>query len=848
MNNKVISISKTLSPKAQQILTMMNNYISDSGLALKGASLENCSTTELYTALTQALRRTIMPLWAKTLNTYKEQNAKQIFYFSMEFLMGRMTGNNIANLKLNSEVQEIVNFLKEINPNLANSADAKNDLERIENDWGLGNGGLGRLAACYLDSGATLRLPLQGMGLWYDYGIFKQEIRDGHQTEQPDVWGDNAMPWMIRDDNGTVKVKFGGHMFIEKGKCGLRGYESVEMVPFLAPVIGYAADGKPNINSLTLWRVNPQSGAINFPDINSGDYHNAYRNVINPDHAALNSVLYPNDNHTPGKILRLMQEFSLVSAGLQRIVADYLKSGKDISKLGETVGLQINDTHAALLVSELMRILIDEHNLSWNEAWKITQQTIAYTNHTVLGEALEKWNADLLRPLLPRQYNIIDEINLNFCNQIRKQFPNDEERVRRMSIIQDGQVKMAHLAIVGGHSINGVAALHTEILKNDVLHDFFVMFPKKFHNVTNGITQRRWMSQANPKLAELITSLIGDSWVTDLSQLKKLEKFVNDPDVLNKLLEIKTNNKKALADYIYNNNTTKDQNGNVVSRTQVNPNSIFDVQAKRLHEYKRQLMSALHILMLYNKLKANPAMDFTPRTFMFAAKSAPGYHTAKNIIKFINMLGDLINNDPQINGRIKVVFLENYNVSLAEKLIPATDVSEQISTAGLEASGTGNMKFALSGGAVTVGTMDGANVEMVRDIGEENMFIFGLTADEVKEEKAKGYNPWSVYSSNAEIRQLVDQMKNGQIGKNNDERRIAAELINGLMTNDHYLVLRDLPAYSDAQNKIAETYKDQKEWARLSLINIARMGYFSSDRSIQEYANDIWEITPVSAQ
>ncbi len=847
MHKKLIAISKQLSPKSQQIITMMNNYISDSGLTLKGVSLANCSIHELYTALTHAIRKSIMPQWANTLNAYNKQDAKQVFYFSMEFLMGRMTGNNIANLNLNKELQEIVDFLKAVNPKLANSTDAKNELEKIEEDWGLGNGGLGRLAACFLDSGATLRLPLHGMGLWYDYGIFKQEIRDGHQTEQPDVWGDNAMPWMIKNNSGAVAVKFGGHMSVEHGKCEIKGYESVAMVPFIAPVIGYSSDGKPNINKLTLWKVNPQSGAINFPAINSGDYHGAYRNVINPDHAVLNSVLYPNDNHTPGKVLRLMQEFSLVSAGLQSIVSDYLKSGKDISQFGETVGLQINDTHAALLVPELMRILIDEHNLSWQDAWEITQKTIAYTNHTVLGEALEKWDAGLLRNLLPRQYNIIEELNLNFCNQIRKQFPVDENKVRGMSIIQDGQVKMAHLAIVGGHSINGVAALHTEILKNDVLHDFFVMFPDKFHNVTNGITQRRWMAQANPELASLITSLIGDGWITNLSELKKLEQYANDPAVLKNLIGIKTANKKALADYIYTTNTTKDGKGKIVGRTQVDPNSIFDVQAKRLHEYKRQLMSALHILMLYNKLKANPSMDFTPRTFMFAAKSAPGYHTAKNVIKFINMLADLINNDPQVKGRIKVVFLENYNVSLAEKLIPAADLSEQISTAGLEASGTGNMKFSLNG-ALTIGTMDGANVEMARDIGEENMFIFGLTTPEVKKAKSEGYNPWSVYSSNSEVRQLVDQMKNGQIGKNNDEKRVAAELINGVMNNDHYLVLRDLPAYAEAQSKVAETYKDQMEWARLALINIARMSYFSSDRSIQEYANDIWEIKPVTPQ
>lgn len=838
-------MSSQLSQKSKEIISLMNDYIVDSGLALKGVSLENCSTPELYTILTQAIRKTIMPQWAQSLNSYEQNNAKQVFYFSMEFLMGRMTGNNIANLNLTNELQEIVNFLKKVNPNLAESKDAKNELEKIEADWGLGNGGLGRLAACFLDSGATLRLPLHGMGLWYDYGIFKQEIINGYQTEQPDIWSNNAMPWMIRDNEGSVKVKFGGHMFIEKGKCDLHGYESVEMVPFTAPIIGYSADGKPNINNLTLWRVNPQSEAINFPNINSGDYHNAYKNVINPDHAALNSVLYPNDNHTPGKRLRLMQEFALVSAGLQRIVADYLKTGKNIMDLSENIGLQINDTHAALLVPELMRILIDEHNLSWDEAWNITQKIIAYTNHTVLGEALEKWDAHLLQELLPRQYNIIDSLNLNFCKQIRTQFPDDEPKVRRMSIIQDGQVKMAHLAIVGGHSVNGVAALHSNILKADVLHDFYVMFPNKFNNVTNGVTPRRWVQQANPELANLITSLIGNNWLTDLNELTKLEAFVNNVDVLQKLIEIKATNKKSFAEYIFSNNPIKNESKEIIARTTINPNSIFDVQAKRLHEYKRQFMNALYILMLYNKLKANPDVNFVPRTFIFAAKSAPGYHTAKNIIKFINMLGDMINNDPQIKGKIKVVFLENYNVSLAEKLIPASDVSEQISTAGLEASGTGNMKFALNG-ALTIGTMDGANVEMADHIGKENMFIFGLSANEVKQERASGYNPWYNYISNPEIRTIVDQMKNGQIGKNNDEKRVAAELINSLMANDYYLVLKDLPAYAQAQEKVSETYKNQMEWAKLTLLNIARMGYFSSDRSIQEYAENIWNIEPVN--
>ncbi len=844
MYNKLIAITKTLSPKAQALINKMNSVFQNSGMGLSGIDLSNCSKEELYLALTTALKNTIAPQWNKTLNTYKEQNAKQVYYFSMEFLMGRMTGNNIDNLGINNELEELLEHLKTINPNLRDTPDLRNELERIEADWGLGNGGLGRLASCYLDSGATKRFALHGQGLWYDYGIFKQNILDGYQTELPDEWQEGAMPWMIRDDRNKVLVKFGGFVANEKGRTDLKGYTGVEMVPFRAPVIGFSKDENPTINTLTLWRVNPQSSAINFPEINHGNFHGAYEKVLNPDHAALNSVLYPNDNHHPGKKLRLMQEFALVSSGLQSILRDFIRNGNDIRTFGEKVALQINDTHAALLVPELMRLLMSHYDLSWDEAWEITQKSIAYTNHTVLGEALEKWDAGLLRELLPRQYNIIDELNLNFCNQIRKIFPNDEARVRRMSIIQDGQIKMAHLAIVGGHSINGVAALHSEILKNDVLKDFYEMFPDRFHNVTNGITPRRWIKQANQELTALITSLIGDEWITDLSQLNKLEAFANDEAVLKKLINIKEKNKLALAEYVYENNPTKDQNGKVVSKTQVDPASIFDVQAKRLHEYKRQLLNALHILMIYNKLKANPQQAFTPKTFFFAAKSAPGYHTAKNIIKFMNILANLINNDPDIRGRIKVVFLENYNVSLAEKLMPAADLSEQISTAGLEASGTGNMKFALNG-ALTIGTLDGANVEMAENIGEENMFIFGLTTPEVKKAKSEGYNPWSMYSSNAEIRKVVDQMKNGQIGKTDDERRVVSEIINGLMANDHYLVLKDLPAYADAQAKVSETYKNQMDWARLTLLNIARMGFFSSDRSIQEYADKIWGITPV---
>jgi glycogen phosphorylase len=846
LNKKIIAQKTKLSPEATKIVKGISEYFNTSALGLFGKDINTASVEDIYSALAYTIRKEISLQWNNTQKTYLNHDVKQVYYFSLEFLMGRMTGNNIDNISLNNSVNEALNYIKSINPNLKNIENPRNEIERIEENWGLGNGGLGRLAACFLDSAATLKLPLHGMGLWYDYGLFQQKILGGYQQEQPDLWADTASPWISKNDAKKIKIHFGG--YIDSNDNKLKNYEQVEMVPFHVPIIGLSKENNPNINTLTLWRVSNKTHTLNFSAINKGDFHEAYQSKIKSDYMLLNSVLYPNDNNTAGKQLRLMQEFSLVSAGLQSIINNFIETEHNIRNLADKIGLQINDTHASLLVPELMRILLDDHNLSWDEAWTITNKTIAYTNHTVLGEALEKWDENLVKELLPRQHQIIQIINMHFCDKIRENFPNNEDKVRQMSIIEDGVIKMAHLAIVGGHTVNGVAALHTEILKNIVLKNFYELFPSKFQNVTNGVTPRRWIKQANPELASLITRLIGDNWITDLNELKKLEAFVNDENVLKELIKIKQNNKKALAEYVYSNNPIRDKDGKIVSRIEINPSSLFDVQAKRLHEYKRQLMNALHILFLFNQIKENPDMEITPRTFLFAAKAAPGYYVAKDIIKFINILSEMINNDPDVKDRIKVVFLENYNVSLAEILIPSADLSEQISTAGLEASGTGNMKFSLNG-ALTIGTLDGANVEMARDIGEENMFIFGLTTDEVKEAKDNGYSAWSIYDENPEIHTMIKQMQRGMIGKTPEEKILVTNLINNVMNNDNYLVLKDLASYIETQEIVASLYNDEMAWAKLSLINIARMGYFSSDRSIQEYANNIWGIqpTPVKA-
>lgn len=808
------------------------------GLGLNGTTLRNASKQEVFIALSLALRDKIMEKWIATNQTYFENDVKQLYYFSQEYLMGRALSNNLINLGVQQEVSDV---LESLGIHL-------NEIEDIEMEAGLGNGGLGRLAACFLDSLASLCLPGHGYGLYYQYGIFKQEILNGYQIENPDEWLKYGNPWAISNERDVVRVKFGGRLIKKVGPNGeeivdMEGCETVCALPFDVPVVGY----KGNVNTLRLWHVFPDYTRFDIESFNQGNYSGAF-GFINPNDLSITAVLYPNDNHYEGKKLRLKQEFALVSASLQDIIRKFELKYKYYGDFPEKVAIQINDTHPALVIPELMRVLVIEKKFAWEEAWDLVVRTIAYTNHTVLPEALEEWPVHMIQELLPMHYDILEEINERFCEEIRDKYKDEpyetrEDLVRKLSIIENGNVRMAHLSIVGSHSVNGVAALHTEILKERALKHFYMLYPEKFNNKTNGVTPRRWLLKANPKLADLITSKIGDGWVADLSELKKLESFINDDAFITQLLEVKRSNKILLSNYIYDNNPVKDADGEVCERIVVNPDSIFDVQAKRLHEYKRQLLNALHILMLYNELKENPEMDMVPRTFIFAAKAAPGYQLAKDIIKFINILARRINNTPTIKGKLKIVFLENYNVSLAEKLIPAADVSEQISTAGFEASGTGNMKFAANG-ALTIGTMDGANVEMAQEIGEENMFIFGLRSDEVKKLKEEGsYNPWNVFKGNPEVKKIIDQLFQGILAKDAGERTVLQRIANTLMHGgDFYYVLEDLPAYKESQEEIAKLYKSPLQWGRKCLLNIARVGYFSSDRTILEYNKDIWDL------
>ncbi len=814
------------------------------GLGLRGVlSIKDAVDQKLYLhiykSLSLALRDKIMDKWIATNQEYKNKEVKQLFYLSAEYLTGRFLGNNLINLGAMKQVRDT---LDSMGVNL-------NEIEDLEMDAGLGNGGLGRLAACFLDSMATLQLPGHGYGLRYDYGIFRQEILDGFQVEHPDQWLQHGNPWEIQHEEDTVIVKFGGQLHRKnlmqgKKKTEIKGYEPVAAVPFDTPVIGFKNN---TVNTLRLWSTSvPDYNKFDIKAFDKGDYEQALKDVLSHEDLTMVSILYPNDNHDPGKRLRLSQQYILVSASIQDIIRSYKKANNSFDGFSQKVAIQINDTHPSLAVTELMRILVDEEGVNWDKAWDITRKTCAYTNHTVLSEALEQWDGHMMKELLPRNFEIIEIINHDFCELVWEQYPGDMERVRRLSILENGKIRMAHLAIVGSHSMNGVAELHTRILKDQVFREFHEMFPKKINCKTNGITPRRWLLKPNPELANLITGKIGEGWITDLQELRKLEKFVDDSEFLNGLLEIKRRNKERLKDYIHKHNPVKNARGEIVERIEVNPDSIFDVQAKRLHEYKRQLMNALYILMLYNELKDNPSKEITPRTFLFAAKSAPGYAQAKGIIKFINILARLINNDPDIRGMIKVVFLENYNVSLAEILIPAADLSEQISTAGLEASGTGNMKLALNG-ALTIGTMDGANVEMAEQIGEENMFIFGLNADEVKQLKSGYYNPEEICRNHKDIQKIMDQLCSKKLTSIVEEREVLHRIAESLMREDRYLILKDLPLYKETQEKVALLYQDKMAWARKVVFNIAGMGKFSSDRSIQQYSEEIWNLqeTPV---
>ncbi len=793
--------------------------------------IDEVSQQELYQAVSYAVKEAIIDDWIATQKQYEKDDPKIVYYMSMEFLMGRALGNNLINMTAYTEVKEA---LEEMGMNL-------NLLEDEEPDPALGNGGLGRLAACFLDSLASLGYAAYGCGIRYRYGMFKQKIKDGYQVETPDNWLVNGNPFELRRPEYAKEVRFGGNIRVEyddEGKIRFvqENYESVKAVPYDYPIVGY---NNHVVNTLRIWDAEP---IVDFQleSFDRGDYHKA----VEQQNLAKNivEVLYPNDNHYAGKELRLKQQYFFVSASLQAAVAKYKRGHDDIKKLYEKMTIQMNDTHPTVAVAELMRILLDEEGLGWEEAWDITKKTCAYTNHTIMAEALEKWPVDLFSRLLPRVYQIIQEIDRRFVEHIRKTYPGDENKVRKMAILRDGQVKMAHLAIVAGYSVNGVARLHTEILKNQELKEFYQLMPEKFNNKTNGITQRRFLMHGNPLLADWVTEKLGTKdWITDLSLMSGLKKYADDEASLKEFMDIKYKNKERLAEYI------KKHNG-----IEVDPRSIFDVQVKRLHEYKRQLLNILHVMYLYNQIKEHPEKNFFPRTFIFGAKASAGYIRAKEIIKLINSVADVVNNDRSINGKIKVVFIEDYRVSNAEWIFAAADVSEQISTASKEASGTGNMKFMLNG-APTLGTMDGANVEIVEEVGIENAFIFGLSSDEViNYEQHGGYNPWDVYNSDQDVHRVVDQLVDGTYANGNSE--MYRDLYNSLLVKkgsdraDMYFILKDFRAYAEAQEKVEEAYRDKERWAKMALLNTACCGKFSSDRTIREYVEEIWKLDPVTIE
>ncbi len=783
--------------------------------------LEEATPQQIYQAVAYSVKDDIIDNWIETHKAYEKQDKKMVYYMSMEFLMGRALGNNMINLLCYDDVRET---LEELGFDL-------NLIEDQEPDAALGNGGLGRLAACFLDSLATLGYPAYGCGIRYRYGMFKQKIENGYQVEVPDNWLKYGNPFEIKRDEYAVEVKFGGYVDVEmhngRQKFVQKGYQSVRAVPYDMPIVGY---GNHIVNTLRIW----DAEAINNFNLDSFD-KGEYQKAVEQENLArtICEVLYPNDNHMAGKELRLKQQYFFISASVQRAIAKYKETHDDIRKFHEKVTFQLNDTHPTVAVAELMRILVDEEGLEWDEAWEITRKTCAYTNHTIMAEALEKWPIELFSRLLPRVYQIVEEINRRFVIEIQNKYPGDQEKIRKMAILYDGQVRMAHLAIAGSYSVNGVARLHTDILKKRELKDFYEMMPEKFNNKTNGITQRRFLLHGNPLLASWVTDKIGDDWITNLDHLKHLKVYVDDEKCQQEFMNIKYQNKVRLAKYI------KEHNG-----IDVDPRSIFDCQVKRLHEYKRQLMNILHVMYLYNEIKAHPDMDIVPRTFIFGAKAAAGYYTAKLTIKLINAVADKINNDPSINGKIKVVFIEDYRVSNAELIFAAADVSEQISTASKEASGTGNMKFMLNG-ALTLGTMDGANVEIVEEVGKENAFIFGLSADQVMEyEKNGNYNPRDVYNNNQDVRQVLTQLVNGFYSPENPE--LFRALYDALLEKDTYFTLLDFDSYKEAHNRIDAAYRDEEHWARTAMLQTASAGKFSSDRTIEEYAKEMWHLEKVT--
>ena len=792
-------------------------------------TIDEATPQQVYQAVSFAVKDMIIDRWIATHREYDKNDAKIVYYMSMEFLTGRFLGNNIINL---CESKDVADALKELGFDL-------NAIEDQERDPALGNGGLGRLAACFLDSLATLGYPAYGCGIRYRYGMFKQQIRDGYQIEVPDEWLRDGYPFEIRRAEYATEVKFGGYVETvwdgKKNNFVQKGYQSVMAIPYDIPIVGY---GNNVVNSLRIWDAQPVN-TFNLADFDKGNYQKA----VEQENLAktIVEVLYPNDNHYAGKELRLKQQYCFISASVQRAVAKYKENHDDIRKFYEKATFQLNDTHPTVAVAELMRILIDEEGLTWDEAWDVTTKTCAYTNHTIMSEALEKWPIELFSRLLPRIYQIVEEIDRRFIAKIKEAYPDNQEKIRKMAVIYDGQVRMAHLAIAGSFSVNGVASLHTEILKKRELRDFYEMMPEKFNNKTNGITQRRFLLHGNPQLAAWVTDKIGSEWITDLSQISKLKVFIDDEKSQQEFMNIKYQNKLRLAEYI------KEHNG-----VEINPRSIYDVQVKRLHEYKRQLMNILHVMYLYNQLKDNPNMDMIPRTFIFGAKAAAGYKRAKLTIKLINAVADVINNDMSIGGKIKVVFIEDYRVSNAEMIFAAADVSEQISTASKEASGTGNMKFMLNG-ALTIGTMDGANVEMSQEVGSENMFIFGASSDEIMEwEKNGGYDPMEIFNNDHEIRRVLMQLINGYFAPQDPElfRDLYNSLLNTFASDraDTYFILKDFRSYADAHKKIDEMYRDEKWWARTAMLNTASSGLFSADRTIQQYVDDIWKLEKITVE
>ncbi|MCH5271452.1 MAG: glycogen/starch/alpha-glucan phosphorylase [Lachnospiraceae bacterium] len=790
-------------------------------------TLEEATPQQIFQAVCLAVKDQIVDNWMETQKAYEKKDPKMVYYLSMEFLMGRALGNNLINLRAYKQVKDAMDELG-LDLNL---------VEDMEPDAALGNGGLGRLAACFLDSLATLGYPAYGCGIRYRYGMFKQEIHDGYQVEVPDNWLENGNPFELRRPEYAKTVKFGGYVNVRVDENGRNhffqeGYQSVKAIPFDMPVLGY---GNGIVNTLRIWDAEPVE-CFQLDSFDKGDYQKAVeqqnlaRNIV--------EVLYPNDNHYAGKELRLKQQYFFISASVQEAVEKYMRKHNDIRKFHEKVTFQLNDTHPTVAIAELMRILMDDYDLEWDEAWEVTTKTCAYTNHTIMSEALEKWPIELFSRLLPRIYQIVEEINRRFINKIEQIYPGNQEKIRKMAIIYDGQVRMAHLAIVAGYSVNGVARLHTEILKNQELKDFYEMMPEKFNNKTNGITQRRFLLHGNPLLADWVTEHIGSEWITDLPQIAKMKIYADDNKAQQEFMNIKYRNKVRLAQYILEHNGVE-----------VDPRSIFDVQVKRLHEYKRQLLNILHVMYLYNELKEHPEMDFYPRTFIFGAKAAAGYRNAKLTIKLINSVADVVNKDPAIGGKMKVVFIENYRVSNAEMIFAAADVSEQISTASKEASGTGNMKFMLNG-ALTLGTMDGANVEIVEEVGEENAFIFGLSSDEViRYENYGGYNPMEIFNNDQDIRKVLMQLINGTFAPGDTElfRTLYNSLLNTQSTSkaDTYFILKDFKSYAEAQKRVEEAYKNEKGWAKSAILNMASCGKFTSDRTIQEYVDDIWHLDKV---